>query len=87
MDCLFFMARASLTAEGLAALKTTDNLFRLLVGLESEKDIVADLDQSFQATLKKLCHKINTTGVRVKYICDLYNINNLIILILYYWFI
>lgn len=41
------MSRVYFTVERLAALKITNNLFRLLVGLESEKDIVADLGRSF----------------------------------------
>lgn len=49
---LFFrslMTHASVPAEQRAELGITDALIRLSVGLEDTEDLIADLDQAFQA--------------------------------------
>lgn len=47
------MTHASVPAEERAALNITDNLIRLSVGIESEEDLIADLDQALKASVKK----------------------------------
>jgi cystathionine gamma-lyase len=47
------MTHASVPEEERAALKITDNLIRLSVGLESEEDLIADLDQALKASVEK----------------------------------
>jgi len=47
------MTHASVPAEERAALKITDNLIRLSVGLESEEDLIADLEQALKASVQK----------------------------------
>ncbi|VVC32721.1 Pyridoxal phosphate-dependent transferase, subdomain 2,Pyridoxal phosphate-dependent transferase [Cinara cedri] len=45
------MSHADVPLEERLALNITDNLIRLSVGLESEDDIIADLDQALQASI------------------------------------
>jgi len=47
------MTHASVPAEERAALNITDNLIRLSVGLESEEDLIADLEQALKASVQK----------------------------------
>jgi len=47
------MTHASVPQEERAALNISDNLIRLSVGLESEEDLIADLDQALKASVKK----------------------------------
>lgn len=47
------MTHASVPEDERAALNITDNLIRLSVGLESEEDLIADLDQALKASVKK----------------------------------
>jgi len=47
------MTHASVPAEERAALNITNNLIRLSVGLESEEDLIADLEQALKASVKK----------------------------------
>lgn len=46
------MTHASVPAEERVALNITDNLIRLSVGIESEEDLIADLDQALKASVK-----------------------------------
>ncbi|XP_050425453.1 cystathionine gamma-lyase [Adelges cooleyi] len=46
------MTHASVPADERATLGITDNLIRLSVGLESEQDLIADLDQALNASVK-----------------------------------
>lgn len=51
---LFFralMTHASVPAEEREALNISDNLIRLSVGIESEEDLIADLDQALKASV------------------------------------
>lgn len=41
------MTHASISADERKALKITDNLIRLSVGIEDVEDIIADLEQAF----------------------------------------
>jgi len=47
------MTHASVPEDERAALNITDSLIRLSVGLESEEDLIADLDQALKASVKK----------------------------------
>lgn len=47
------MTHASVPPEERAALRITDNLIRLSVGIESEEDLIADVDQALKASVKK----------------------------------
>lgn len=47
------MTHASVPADERAALNISDNLIRLSVGLESEEDLIADVDQALKASAKK----------------------------------
>jgi len=47
------MTHASVPPEERAALNISENLIRLSVGLESEEDLIADLDQALNASVKK----------------------------------
>lgn len=46
------MTHASVPPEERKVLKITDNLIRLSVGIESEEDLIADLDQALKASVK-----------------------------------
>jgi len=46
------MTHDSVLPEERAALNITNSLIRLSVGLESEEDIIADLDQALKASVK-----------------------------------
>jgi len=46
------MTHASVPPEERAVLNISDNLIRLSVGLESEEDLIADLDQALNASTK-----------------------------------
>lgn len=45
------MTHASVPEKEREALKITDNLIRLSVGLETEEDLIADLDQALKASV------------------------------------
>lgn len=47
------MTHASVPPEEREALNISDNLIRLSVGLESEEDLIADIDQALNASVKK----------------------------------
>lgn len=47
------MTHASVPPEERVALNISDNLIRLSVGLESEEDLIADLEQALNASVKK----------------------------------
>lgn len=47
------MTHASVPAEERKVLKITDNLIRLSVGIEDEIDLIADLEQALNASVKK----------------------------------
>lgn len=47
------MTHASVPSEERAALRITDNLIRLSVGIESIEDLIADVDQALKASVKK----------------------------------
>lgn len=47
------MTHASVPPEEREALNISDNLIRLSVGIESEEDLIADLEQALNASVKK----------------------------------
>ncbi|VVC32717.1 Pyridoxal phosphate-dependent transferase, subdomain 2,Pyridoxal phosphate-dependent transferase [Cinara cedri] len=47
------MTHASVPPEERKALRISDNLIRLSVGIESEEDLIADLDQALKASVQK----------------------------------
>lgn len=47
------MTHASVPPEEREALNISDNLIRLSVGIESEEDLIADIDQALKASVKK----------------------------------
>lgn len=47
------MTHASVPPKDRAALRITDNLIRLSVGIESEEDLIADLEQALNASVKQ----------------------------------
>lgn len=47
------MTHASVPPEEREVLNISDNLIRLSVGLESEEDLIADLEQALNASVKK----------------------------------
>lgn len=47
------MTHASVPPEERKALNISDNLIRLSVGIESEEDLIADIDQALKASVKK----------------------------------
>lgn len=47
------MTHASVPPNEREALNISDNLIRLSVGIESEENLIADLDQALRASAKK----------------------------------
>lgn len=47
------MTHASVPAEEREVLQISDNLIRLSVGIESEEDLIADLEQALKASANK----------------------------------
>lgn len=47
------MTHASVPPEERLALNISDNLIRLSVGIESEEDLIADIDQALKASVEK----------------------------------